>query len=645
MDRVQPAQHFIPFPHEAVGRSVPARFESIVRFYPRRLAVKTQGQHCTYEELNRTANQIAHAILAACGAGVSAIALLLEQSVPAIAAMLGVLKAGKFYVPLNPALPPTRLAAMLEDVSPSLLVTDNEHLALARELTDRPVRVLNIATLDPGLALENPDLEVPPETLAEVLYTSGSTGRPKGVMHNHQNILHHCMRVTNYLHIGPEDRIALFASLSTGQARSTMYRALLNGAALYPRYIKAEGLADLAAWLIEEEITFYYSSATIFRAFVDTLTGKEAFTKLRLIRVGDESVAPTDVEHYKAHFPSGCLLINTLSSTETGTIRMFLMDQETPLEGNTVPVGYAVEGMEVLLLDEHGAAVGFNEPGEIVVKSRYLSPGYWRQPDLTAAAFQPDPEGGDARLYRTGDLGSRRPDDCLVHLGRQDFQVKIRGHRIEMAEVEQALRGHPGLKDAVVTTQPLSTGTPQLVAYVVPAQAPGPTAKELQDLVRQALPDYMVPAAFVSLAELPLTASGKVDRQRLPAPEPLRPQLTGPYVPPNSPVEVELARLWTAILGVAQVGIHDDFLELGGDSLLAMRLVVRVQETFPTSVSSRALLQASTVADMAVAITQRLANQVEAADMVLWLAEVEGLSADEVRRRLADRQRGPHDSG
>ena len=626
-----------------MGRSVPARFESIVRRYPQRLAVKTQEQRCTYEELNRHANQTAQAILAACGAGASAVALLLEQSAPAIAAMLGVLKAGKFYVPLNPALPPTRLAAMLDDVSPSLLVTDSQHLALARGVTDGPSRVLNIATLDPGLALENPGLEVPPETLAEVLYTSGSTGRPKGVMHSHQNILHHCMRVTNYLHISPDDRIALFASLSTGQARSTMYRALLNGAALHPRYIKAEGLADLAAWLIEEEITFYYSSATIFRAFVDTLTGKEAFPKLRLIRVGDESVAPADVEHYKAHFPTGCLLINTLSSTETGTIRMFLMHQGTPLEGNRVPVGYAVEGMEVLLLDEHGAAVGVDEPGEIVVKSRYLSPGYWRQPALTAAAFLPDPEGGDARLYRTGDLGSMRADGCLVHLGRQDFQVKIRGHRIEMAEVEQALRGHPGLKEAVVTTQALSSGAPQLVAYVVPAQTPGPSTKALQDFVRQALPDYMVPAAFVSLAGLPLTASGKVDRQRLPAPGPVRAQLTGPYVPPGTPVEVELARLWTAILGVAQVGIHDDFLELGGDSLLAMRLVARVHETFPTSVPSRALLEASTVADMAVAITQRLANQVETADMVLWLAELEGLSADEVRQRLADRQRQPHD--
>jgi amino acid adenylation domain-containing protein len=623
MLRVTPGPGFVPFPRDDVTRSVPDRFESIVRRYPRRLAVKDQDRQCTYEELNGTANRMSHAVLAACGAQTGAVALLLEQSVPAIAALLGVLKAGKAYVPLNPLLPPARLVSMLEDVSPQLLVTDDEHLGLAKSVTGDGPDVLSLDALPAALSTENPGLALSPDTLSEVLYTSGSTGRPKGVMHTHESVLHHCMRVTNYLCISPDDRITLFASLGTGQARSTMYRALLNGAVLYPRHLKAEGLAGLAGWLMQEEITVYYSSATIFRAFVDTLTGRESFPRLRLLRVGDESVAPVDVEHYRAHFPPECLLINSLSSTETGTIRMFLMNHETPIDGRRVPVGYAVEGMDVLLLDEHGAAVGVNQPGEIVVRSCYLSSGYWRQPELTGAAFVPDPDGGEASRYRTGDLGRMLPDGCLLHLGRRDFQVKIRGHRVEVTEVEEVLRRHPALKEAVVTAQPHSVAAQHLVAYVVPAEEPGPTVPSLRDFVRQVLPDYMVPAAFVQLTALPLTPSGKVDRQRLPAPEPLCSKLADEDVAARTPIEEELVRLWATMLGVDQVGVSDTFQDLGGDSLTAMRLVARVQEIFRTPMPFHTLLQSSTVAEMAMAITHALASQVEPAAMARWLAEAE----------------------
>ena len=631
MSRIQPTHPFVPFTQDEVEQSVPARFEAIVRRDPRRLAVKMREQPCTYEALNRTANQVAHALLAARGAGAEPIAFLLEQSTVALATIFGILKAGKCYVPLDPTLPRARLTTILEDVQPGLLITNNHNLAVARSLTNTGCQVLNTDTLAAGLSTENPGLALSPDTLASILYTSGSTGRPKGVVQNHRNILHHGMRVANILHISADDRIALLASLGTGQGQTVMFYALLSGAALYPRHVKEEGLTHLAAWLRQEEMTIYHSSATVFRAFVDTLAGGESFPKLRLLRVGSETVSPTDVEHYKALFPPDCLLLNSLSSTETGTIRMYLMNKETSINGSTVPVGYAVAGVEVLLLDENGAEVEVNQPGEIVVKSRYLSPGYWRQPDLTAAVFLPDPQGGDERLYRTGDLGYRLPDGCLVHLGRQDFRVKVRGHRIEVAEVEQVLRGHAEIKDVVVMAQPNHAGEHHLVAYVVPAQEPGPSIRALQDLVRQTLPDYMVPAVFIQLAALPLTPGGKVDRQQLPTPGRIRPQLVQPYVGPRTPIEVELVRLWTQALGVEQVGIHDAFLELGGDSLLAMRLVVRVQEAFQVDVPLRSLLEAPTVADMAVAITQRLAGQVEQATMARLLTEVEELSAAEAQ--------------
>jgi amino acid adenylation domain-containing protein len=634
MHRVQPTTPFRPFLKEEVEQSIPARFESIVRRYPERLAIKTQQQSCTYEELNRAANRVAHALLAARGPAAEPIPLLIEQSVSAIAAAFGVLKAGKFYVPLLPSLPEARLITILEDVQPNLLITTNHHhTALAKALNQHASHVLHMERLATSFATENPRLEVPADTLAELLYTSGSTGQPKGVIQNHRNVLHNCMRATNTLHLCADDRITLFASWGTGQARSTMYRALLNGAALYMRHLKEEGLADLATWLIEEGITIYHSSATVFRAFIDTLSGHEVFPTLRLIRVGSESVSAQDVELYKTYFSPHCLLLNALASTETSTTRMYLMNHETPLTDGRVPVGYAVDDVEILLWDEHDAAVGVNQPGEILVKSRYLSPGYWRRPDLTAAAFLPDPEGSDTRLYRTGDLGVMRPDGRLVHLGRIDFRVMIRGYSIELAEVERVLRAHPALKDVAVMARPDHAGEQHLVAYIVAAQELSPNIGALQDFVRQQLPDYMVPAAFVSLDALPLTLSGKVDRQRLPAPSQKRPLLPLSYVAPRTPTEEELVTIWAEVLGHEQIGVHDDFLMLGGNSLLATRVIVRVLKAFQVDISQLRLMEAPTIAHMAEAIVEHQATQVGHDEILRLLAEVKGTVVPEERQR------------
>ena len=276
MQRVQLTTPFTPFPREDVERSVPARFEHIVRQYPQRLAIKTSTHAITYAALNQMANSVAHAILAQRGAAPEPIALLLQTGPLAMAAMIGILKAGKFYTLLDTAFPQARLVSMIEDVQPCLVLTDMLHLPLAHTLATTICPVLNLeGLLEPDTPLDNPGLALAPDLLAEIVYTSGSTGRPKGVMQHHRTLLHNCMRQTNVFHMHAEDRITLFASLNTGQGRSNMYRALLNGAALYPWQIKQQGMTQLAAWLCAEKITIYHSSATVFRAFVNTLTGKE----------------------------------------------------------------------------------------------------------------------------------------------------------------------------------------------------------------------------------------------------------------------------------------------------------------------------------------------------------------------------------
>src|SRR5712692_1074509 len=460
------------------------RFEQQVRRYPDRLAVKTRYHELTYEALNAAANRVARTILALRGEGEEPVALLFEQGAPAIASILGVLKAGKIYVPLDPSAPRARTLYMLQDSQPGLIITSRRHLPLADQMAKNLCPLLNIDELDSSLSIEDPGLSLSPETLASIIYTSGSTGRPKGVVQNHRNVLHFIMNYTNDIHICSDDRLTLLFSCSVVGAVRDMLSALLNGAALFPRDLKEAGLTSLATWLIREGITIYHSVATVFRHFIGTLSGEEDFPMLRLVYLGGEPVHKRDVELYTRHFSQDCLFLNGLSTTETGTTRMYFVDKETPIHGPLVPVGYAVEDTEVLLFDDTGKQAGFNDIGEIVIKSRYCALGYWRKPDLTRAAFLPDVAGGDERIYRTGDLGCMLPDDCLVHLGRKDFQVKVRGHRIEVAEIEMALLDHAAIEEAVVLSHEDGQGDTRLVAYLVPARHPVPAVAEMRRFVQ-----------------------------------------------------------------------------------------------------------------------------------------------------------------
>jgi amino acid adenylation domain-containing protein len=591
-----PSGTFIEFTRDEVEQSIPERFEKMARLYPDKLAVKTKTEELSYDALNRAANRLARAILERCGGGNQPVALLLDHDAAMIAAILGVLKAGKIYVPLDPSHPRPRITSKLEDLPASLIVTNNRNLSLANESARGGITLVNVDQLDAGLPAGNPGLSITPDSLAYILYTSGSTGQPKGVAQNHRNVLHDCMSYTNNLHICAADRVGLLASCSVGASVHYLYGALLNGAALCPFDIREKGLTRLAAWLIEEKITFFQLSANVFGYFADALTGAEEFSDLRLIALGSARVTGKDVELYKKYFPPACVLLNRLSTTESNTIRWHFVDKTTPIDGETLPVGYEVADKEILLLDEAGAEVGPGEIGEIAVRSRHLAPGYWRRPDLTRAAFIEDPNAEGKRTYRTGDLGRMQPNGCLAHLGRKDFRLKIRGFTVEAAEIERALLGHPNVKETVVVGKEDATGDLRLAAYVVADVERTPTIAELRSLVKAKLPDHMVPSAFIMLDALPLTPGGKVDRQALPLLEAARPQLDNIFVAPTTPLEIKLAKIWAEVLGIDRVGVQDDFFELGGHSLLATRVISRIRDAFQVELSLRCFFETPTVA-------------------------------------------------
>jgi amino acid adenylation domain-containing protein len=633
-----PRGTFVAFPNGDVERSIPDRFEEMARLYPDRVAVGRANQVLTYAELNTMANRLARAIVAERGSGAEAIGILFEKSAPMMAAMLGVLKAGKFFVLLDPSFPKERLAVLLDDALAATMVTDRQNASLARQVVTNVRPLIQFESIDRSIPAEDLGIEISPEALAFIIYTSGSTGQPKGVVWIHRQLLHQAMLYTNTYHLCRDDRISLLAA-GTGNAITNTFYALLNGAALLPFDVRKQGVNQLAGWLVGERISFCLIGSPLFRSLCETLRGSESFSDLRLIRLASESVYKTDVELYQKHFAGSCLLANALSSSETGLSTTFFVDHEMKLVQDEVPVGYAVGGKEILLLDDSGGVAGVNEGGEIVVRSRYLSPGYWRRPDLTKAKFKPDPEGGEKRVYLTGDLGLMLSDGCLIHKGRKDFRVKIRGYGVETAEVEKVLQAHPAVKEAIVLSRRSESGETLLVAYITAAIRPAPSVSELRAFLEEKLANYMIPAAFVKLREMPLTPSGKVDRNCLPDPGRSRPEMKFPGVSPRTPVEKHLAEIWAEILALDEVGIHDDFFALGGHSLAATRVVSLILKTFQLEIPLQSLFQSPTVAAMAVVIMNHQGKKLEEKELNRLLTELESLSEEEALRLWLDEKR------
>jgi amino acid adenylation domain-containing protein len=626
---------FVGFAGADVDQTIAQRFEQQAERHPERVAIKTPTQTVTYDALNRKANQIAHAILCFVAARQEPVALMFGAGAPMIAAGFAVLKAGRAYAPLDAQLPKTKARQVVASLGSPVILTDGKNLAAAREVAGRRRDVLNIDALDPSLSPENLNLAVEPDSIAYINFTSGSTGEPKGVVWNHRSELFGIGVKTHALRIAAGDRVSLLRANNVGAVRD-MHLALLNGAAVATVDLQESGLASLARWLREEEITVFSCVATIFRQAVASAKSAADFSTVRLVHIGGEPIFRSDVGLYKKYFPDRCRFVNRYSISETQAVSYFFIDKKTEIPEDRVPVGYALEGSAVSILDDRGHEIAAGETGEIAVSSRYLALGYWRQPELTRQRFFPHGKNPGYRTYRTGDLGYRLADGCLVHVGRKDLQMKIRGHRVDVMAIENALHQIRCVKRAAVVGEGTARGEWRLIAYIVP-RAAAPNVQALRAQIKQRLPAPMVPAKFVFLARLPVTAGGKVDRRALPAAPAPRRNFDPTAGEPRSALERLLIEIWRDALGVDGLGIHADFTEAGGDSLLGARIVARLREYFPCAVALRHLFETPTVAALARWLIDREPEAGQSERIATVVLQVEHMSDAEILRAVEDR--------
>ncbi len=648
MNRVSP----VPFSHEAIESNIPARFSAVVSVFGEHTAVIAGETRLSYGDLDRVARRLAWTILDAVGPSDTPVALLCKHNAGLVVGILGILKAGKTYVALMPSHPQPHLAALLDHVQARLIVCDSAHLALAASLAQ--THFCQVLCLDSDPAPEpasslypehDPELVIPPERTAVIAFTSGSSGEPKGVMRSHRSLLHRLWLTIHYLHIEPKDRVSFLLAASFGSSQSDLFGALLTGATLCMYDLRTQGVGALADWINAVQVTWLHVPSELFRHWIQLQPPHMTFPSLRLVAPAGR-IFHRDLVAARLHLPVGCKFVSRLASGETMLVAQMLIDAHGPLPESTLnlpdslPVGLVMPDTEIAILDESGQPVAPGEVGEIVVASSYLSPGYWRRPDLTARVFSDDPTRPGWRRYRMGDLVRMRPDGLLEFHGRRDERVKVRGFTVELGAVEAVLLAQAGVRAGTVVTAQGTEGEMRLIAYYVPDTHPGPTANEVWRSMARMLPEYMLPAAFVVLDALPLTPNGKVDRRALPAAISMRPLLDTPFVPPGTESEMTLARIWASVLGFDEIagdpgiGIHDSFLDLGGNSILAARITARVLKTFGAELAASALLQAGTIAQMAAYLDEQTAGRMNPSLVESWLADLETLTEQEALERL-----------
>ena len=585
-------------------------FEAQVEQTPDAVALVFEDQQLTYHQLNVRANRLAH-YLQSMGTGPEVlVGLCVERSPEMVVGMLGILKAGGAYVPLDPAYPQERLAFILSDAGVSVVLTQQH---LVKRLSQHSAHIVCLdldtdAQSNADESQDNPGNCVTSDHLTYVMYTSGTTGLPKGVAVTHKAV-NRLVCNTNYVTLETADKIAQVANTSFDAATFEIWGALLNGAQLVG-VSKDVALSphELALQLQQKGISVLFLTTALFQQLAREVP--QAFAGLRYLLFGGESVDPISVQKV---FENGSpkQLLHVYGPTESTTFSSYYWVQEVLESATSIPIGRPIANTQIYLLDSRLMPVPIGIAGELYIGGEGLARGYLNRPELNASRFIPHPftHQPGARLYKTGDRARYLRDGNIQFLGRIDTQVKIRGFRIELGEIEANLSQHPDVRQSVVIAREDVPGSQRLVAYIVPHQESAPTISNLRSFLKEKLPEYMMPSAFVMLDSLPLTPNGKVDRRALPEPEG-RVQLSNSFVAPRTQIEQMLTRIWCEVLNLEQVGIHDNFFELGGDSILSIQIVAKANQA-GLQLTTKQMFGHQTIAELAAVARTTVIHQAE----------------------------------
>ncbi|MEB3358050.1 MAG: amino acid adenylation domain-containing protein [Synechococcales bacterium] len=612
-------------------------FEQQVSLRPDAVAVVYDQEQLSYQDLNSKANQLARHLQTLGVGPETLVGICVERSLEMVVGLLAILKAGGAYVPMNPSYPPERLQFMLQDTQVSVLLTHTALLEKVTQLTQQSAQIVCFDRDWADLAHHSPlnlSTALTPANLAYVIYTSGSTGTPKGVMVSHQNVVRLFKTTEPLYHFNHQDCWTLFHSYAFDFSVWELWGALgYGGRLVIVPYWVSRSSQEFYDLLIEQQVTVLNQTPSAFSQLiqVDASHPADALT-LRYVIFGGEALAVESLRPwFEKHGDQHPQLVNMYGITETTVHVTYRPLNKADLECSISPIGRALGDLQSFILDSFLQLVPIGVPGELHIGGPGVARGYLNRPELTVERFIDHPFGS-GRLYKTGDLARYLPDGSFEYLGRIDHQVKIRGFRIELGEIEAVLRQHPQLRDVVVMVQPDPAGQSRLVAYLTPqhkaetpvdinfdisleVEAPC-SVRELRQWLQTRLPDYMVPSAFVWLAQLPLNTNGKIDRAKLQAldgfggdtPSALRHRssLDTPFTAPQSPLEQQLADIWSQVLDIPTIGIHDNFFELGGDSILSIQIIAQARKA-GVPLNPKQLFQYQTVSELAYAITHESA--------------------------------------
>jgi len=598
---VTPAAGHAPQDSDPANGMLLERFENRVKAAPNRIVVVTDENTVTLAELNAQANAIAYRLLEAGVPSNSPIILFMAHGPGKIAAAIGIYKAGSAYVSIDPIHKDGGVSDLFAHTRAPIILTDRGEEARARRLAPEPTAVFEISDLLARPVDQNPDLPTVAEHMSRISYTSGSTGAPKGAMVSHGYELRNTLALMNLAKVGDGDRIAFMQNFWA----TDLIGPMIYGATLCPFDLRQHGLGAMQRWLLRHDITYYGGILTGFRQFLAALRPEDFFPTMRAVVLTGEALYREDVERFDQAFPRDCAFINTLAATEQGRIAYFIPDQSAiPPRGTIVPIGYAFPHVDIELLDEDHNAVNQGAVGEIAVRGSTLNLGYWGNPALTAKAWHSDKTMPGRRVYLTGDLAVMDEDGWLQGRDRADSQVKIRGHRVLLGEIENMLTEHPAIKAAVVVLDRNARGGDRLVGYIVGETESVPTTTALRAYLGRRLPDAMVPAVFMPVGSFALTATGKVDRNALPAPKIDIRNRAGDTVAPITDKETALKEIWEELLGENGISVDDDFFLIGGDSIRALTMFSMMEERLGRLLPFESLwLGGSTIRALAAAMS------------------------------------------